>query len=400
MRKWASAVLLIVAIASVAYAQDAQPTPVQAQERQSRGASIVIGPDIFERAGAAYGAGDFEQAIVDYSLFILLNPTFSQGYYWRGMSYVSLEDYENALNDLSRALDLPSPSAEFTAEIYASRSAIYAQQEQFDLALADLDAGLLINDASPDLHYRRGLIYVNQQRNAEALADLNVVVDLAPNFPNGYSVRGYVHQQLGDLEAAAADFTRLIALTPDDPAAYRNRAAIYIQMEDYAAALADYNQVITLRPNSPGLYLSRGYVHSQLGNQAEAAADYLEWIRFQQTEINDQYVLRPGESRVVQMEQGLVYVMLFEARADQIITLTASARPDQNTDPLLIILDSEGNTLIADDDGGGNLDARISDFRVPADGIYAAVVSHAGGGVDGAVRVLLEVNKPSASQAL
>ncbi len=389
MKKWVSAALLIVAISGSTRAQDAQPTPAP---QQDQGTPIIISPDVFDRAASAYDAGDYEQAIVDYSLFILLNPTFSQGYYWRGMSYIGLEDYDSAVADLSRALQLPSPSPEFTAEIYANRSAIYAQQEQIDLALADLDAGLLANDESPDLHYRRGLIYVNQERNEAALADLNAVVELAPNFPNAYSVRGYVHQQLGDLDSAAADYTRLIALTPDDPIAYRDRAAIYIQMEDYAAALADYNEVITLRPNSAGVYLSRGYVHSQLGNQVEAAADYLEWIRFQQTSINDEYALRPGESQVVQMELGLVYVMLFEGRANQTITVTASARPDQNTDPLLVVLDMEGNTLVADDDSGGNLDARISDFTLPADGVYAALVSHAGGGVDGAVRVLLEVN--------
>jgi tetratricopeptide (TPR) repeat protein len=389
MKKWVSTLLLIVAISGSTLAQDAQPTPAPQQEQ---GTPIIISPDVFDRAATAYDAGNFEQAIVDYSLFILLNPTFSQGYYWRGMSYLGLEDYSSAINDLSRALELPSPSPEFTAEIYASRSAIYAQQERVDLALADLDAGLLANDQSPDLHYRRGLIYLNQARNAEALNDLDAVVALAPDFPSAYAVRGFLHQQLGDLESAAADFTQLITLTPDDPKAYRDRAAIYIQMKDYAAALADYNEVIELRPNSPGVYLSRGYVHTQLGNQAEAAADYLEWIRFQQTEINDQIVLRPGESQVVQIELGLVYIMFFEARANQVISLTASARADQGTDPLLVILDSAGNTLAADDDGGGNLDARISDFTVPADGVYTAVLSHAGGGTDGAVRVLLEVN--------
>lgn len=63
--------------------------------------------------------------------------------------------------------------------------------------------------------------------------------------------------------------------------------------------------------------------------------------------------------------------------------------------PLILLCGEQaGNPLAADDDSGGNFDAAISDFSLPADGSYIAVLSHAGGGSAGAVRVLLEIHTP------
>jgi hypothetical protein len=134
----------------------------------------------------------------------------------------------------------------------------------------------------------------------------------------------------------------------------------------------------------------RGSVNNELGNQADAVADYLEWIRSLQANLNRGLHLRPGESQVVQMQAGQLYLMSFQALAGQKVTISASARPNENTDPLLLLVDSS-NALAADDDSGGNTDALISDFVIPADGVYGLYVGYGGGGTDGPVRVLLQI---------
>jgi tetratricopeptide (TPR) repeat protein len=390
MVKWMRLALLVIGIglvAGLALAQDQQPAG-----DQGGGVSIVVGVDIFERAGQAFDAGDFEQAITDYSLFILLNPTFSQAYFQRGVSYTQLNDYDKALADLTSALVLPQPSPDFTVRAYSVRAFIYQELADLDAALKDLNAAVAASPEQSDGYYWRGQFYLEQNQIDGALADFSKVIEYAPDTADAYAYRGAIYLQREDYAAAAADYTRLIELTPDDARVYFQRALAYVGQEQWAKALADLDEAIAIQDNVPELYLQRARVNSELGNTVPSAEDYMEYARLIRTTVNTDLTLRPGESQVVEMESGLLYGMVFEGQAGQTITLTADARAPQTVDPLVILLNEDGDALVADDDGGGDYNARINSFALPADGAYIAVVTHAGGGSDGAVRVLLQID--------
>ncbi|MBL8153550.1 MAG: tetratricopeptide repeat protein [Anaerolineae bacterium] len=392
MAKWMRLALLVIGIglvAGAALAQDQQPAG-----DQGGGVSIVVGVDVFERAGQAFDAGNFEQAITDYSLFILLNPTFSQAYFQRGVSYTQLNDYDKALADLTSSLTLPQPSPDFTVRAYSVRAFIYQELADLDAALKDLNAAVAASPEQADGYYWRGQFYLEQNQIDEALADFSKVIEYAPDTVDAYAYRGAIYLQREDYAAATADYTQLIELTPDDARVYFQRALAYIGQEQWAEALADLDEAIAIQDNVPELYLQRARVNSELGNTAPSAEDYMQYARLIQTTVNTDILLRPGESQVVEMEAGLLYGMGFEGQAGQTITLTVDARVPQTVDPLLILLRSNGDALVADDDSGGDYNARINSFTLPADGVYVVVVTHAGGGSDGALRVLLQVEQP------
>lgn len=75
-----------------------------------------------------------------------------------------------------------------------------------------------------------------------------------------------------------------------------------------------------------------------------------------------------------------IYRYDFEASAGDILTLTARDLT-HTLDPIIRLLDSEGNTIAMNDDHGTDdlgldvLDSRISAFVIPADGVYSVTVS-------------------------
>lgn len=393
MRKFILSVLLSATAMLPVAAQEAMPTP---SAEGSTGASpitvpIVVASDLFDRAGTAFDAGDYAAAISAYSQFILLNPTYAEAYYSRAVSYTALNRFDDALADLQTALDLPAPSTELTGRVHLVRANIYLQQGKLDAVLPELDAAI---EAAPDLsdaYLRRGAFYAAQEDYQKALPDYNELVRLVPDDAGAYNERGYVQAQLGDLKAALADYSEAVRLSPDEAGGYANRAGVYMEQENYELALTDLSEALRLRPDAVGLYLQRGMVQSLLGNTALAAADYLDWIRSQQENTDAKQVLRPGESQVVELDQGMVYVFSFEGRAGQTVTLTATSRTAGATDPLIVLLNPHGDPIAADDDSGGSYDAALTDFVLPEDGVYGLVVSHAGGGSDGAVRVQMTV---------
>lgn len=368
--------------------------PAAAQEQPASGGQSVpatVASDVYNRGQSALNAGEYARAALDFSLYILLNPTVAPAYYARGLSYFQLDDVARAQQDLTRALRYAAPNPEFVAQVYNLRALTYLRQEDVEAALADLQAGI---DAAPDAptpYLTRADLLAATGRLEEALADYDRALELDATAAGALAGRAAVQQQLGRPEAALADYNRLVELAPNSPEALFRRAGAQIALEQFAAAEADLSRAIQLSPATPALYLSRAYVRGRLTDQAGQAADYLEWTRLIGDQPSDEAPLAPGESRVVQLSAGAVYRFPFEAAAGQVIQLAATALPDSTTDPLLVLLDPNGAPAAGDDDGGSGLNAQIAEYTILQDGIYTAVVSHAGGSPDGPVRVLLRV---------
>lgn len=383
MRKPAALLISLAILTATLY-------PLYAQG--SGGAPPIVGVDIYQRASDAFTNQNYEQAVSDFSLVILLNPTFYDPYIKRAQSYIQLEQYELALVDLNHVLKLPSADATTRGQAYTARAEIYRDQSNMSAALADFAAAIRATPDEPQAYYERGQIYIDQAEYEKALKDMNQVASIAPTFPNTYYYLGVINNQVEQYDEAIKHFNTFIQSVQDDYRAYAGRASAYLQQDNYQQALPDLNQAIQLEPRAAGLYLQRGLAQNALGDQAAAASDYLQWVQAILNDQNTDLTLRPGESQVVAMAPGRAYVMSFQGTVGEKITLTTSVPDNQQVDSLLILTDSQLQPLVADDDGGQNFNAVIRDYVLPNDGVYAVILSHAGGNAEGPVRLLLTVD--------
>jgi tetratricopeptide (TPR) repeat protein len=283
----------------------------------------VIAPEIYGRAIDALNAEDFERALLDFSLFILLNPTYSRAYYGRAVIYLQAEDEDNALLDLERALATQPDSPELGAAIHATRAQIYVGRDQLD----------------------------------EALADYSESIALAPSIENLFS-----------------------------------RALIYLNQQEFEQSLADLDAALELEAENPVLYVYHGLVNTLREDRQAAAGDYLRFIRLIETESVDGEKIDSGQILPAQLDRGVVISYPFEAREGQLLNAVAApAVQGEQVDPLLVIVDEDGNPVIADDDSGRDNAALVLDFAIPADGGYTLIVSHSLGGFTGSIAVGIEL---------
>jgi hypothetical protein len=199
---------------------------------------------------------------------------------------------------------------------------------------------------------------------------------------------------LGHLVAAILLYDRAAGLDPDNPQVYFGRALAYEQQGDLEAALADYSQVIDLDPDLAGPYLGRGLVYDQLDDNVQATADYWQWLSRTQTRQIDHEPLQPGKELEVTMSRGQAHYLPFDAETGQVVTVIASGLPGGAVDPLIVILDPEGEPLVGNDDAviHHDFNSAITGYSLPVAGTYTLVVSHAGGGHEGTVAVTLTLN--------
>ena len=313
MKKIVVFVMLMIASAIPAYAQ-----------QQQSATPPLVAADLFSKASASITAQNYTQASLDLSLFILLNPTYSPGYYERAQSYMALNDFDHALEDVDHAID--------TAASVAS---------------ADYGSAL-------------------------------------------YVMRGQIDGQKQNLPDALKDYTQAITLKPTLQA-LAGRGLLYLGQSNYQLALTDLNSAISLDASNPVLFVYRGAANLGLHDAKSAGADYLSFFKAIQPNPTAHAPIQSGQAVTLQIDQGVVIGLPFTAKAKQYISALAVARSG-TVDPLLVLVDPQGNPLAGDDDSGGNSNALILNYQVAADGDYTLVVGHSLGGYTGTVLLQFQVS--------
>ncbi|MGC8452239.1 MAG: tetratricopeptide repeat-containing serine protease family protein [Cylindrospermopsis raciborskii] len=189
----------------------------------------------FNKAYNLSQAGDNQGAMVNYTIAIQIQPTYTYAYNNRGLARSNLGDNQGAIDDYNQAIKLDP-----------------------NYALA---------------YYNRGLARYNLGDNQGAIDDYTQAIKLDPNYAYAYNNRGIARRQLGDKQGAIDDYTQAIKLDPNNALAYNNRGIARRNLGDNQGAIDDYTQAIKLDPNYAHAYNNRGNARYNLGDNQGAIDD-------------------------------------------------------------------------------------------------------------------------------
>lgn len=187
------------------------------------------------RGGVYYFNKDYDKAMVDFSRAIELKSNYADAYYNRGLVYNNWGKYNEAIKDYNSSIQSRSQFA----PVYYYRGNAYYNLGKYDSALADFKRAIELKYNSVSLYYNRGLIYYNQGKHVDAINDFNSALQIDPTFVLAYSHRGMSRYFLGKYEEAIQDQTLAVQYNPSFAEAYHNRAGTYFQIKKYQAALED-----------------------------------------------------------------------------------------------------------------------------------------------------------------
>lgn len=145
---------------------------------------------------------------------------------------------EQAIADFSRSIDSGRLDAESLALAYNNRGVVFGELGDFDRAIEDYNRALNLKPGDPKsirnlriAHTRRGLAAARLGDVDRALADLARAIELEPAHPTAYVRRAELRLERGEFQAAIEDLETAIGLAPD------NREA-RTQLDRARAALA------------------------------------------------------------------------------------------------------------------------------------------------------------------
>jgi tetratricopeptide (TPR) repeat protein len=338
--------------------------------------------------------GDFDEAITLLTSAIQAEPDNAEAYMLRSLAYSNTNQPAPGIQDLTLAINLvPETYHSIRAvvfpltewNLYTLRGNLYVQSGDNALALADYDAALRLSPSNDNAIAFQARADLNEVLGDTAAAEVDELIARAMEAMSG-----------GDLESAQellAQATDNNQQTVSVATAYYNLAILNLALENRAAALQDYSAAIRINPDMHIAYLARGISFRQTDDMVSAASDFYNRI----TILGEEFVEETaalGEGLEIAMDYQRVVRITFEGTAGQIVTLSAREVVPEQVDPIIVLLDPNGNPIAGDDDFGGNLDALIDDFELPATGTYTLLVSHAEGGYasgfEGLLRVALE----------
>lgn len=248
---------------------------------------------------AAYEEGDYKNAIKFYNKAIPLIPTITTIYYNRGCAKQYLEDYQGAIEDFDKSIELGASNRDLS---YYERSKIKSHKFKDKVgALQDLNNAIELNPNDADYYYSRAILVDDY----DAIQDLNKAVELDPKNADNYIARSLRKNAMEDLEGSIIDLTKYIELNPQDSLltlseAYTLRADMKLLQNNLEDALLDHNKAVEADGSNEKALVERGIVKDLLQDYDGAIIDFNKAI-----ELNPKYADAYYHRGVVKQNMGI-----------------------------------------------------------------------------------------------
>ena len=201
-------------------------------------------------------------------------PTDAEGFSRRGASFAARQQFDKAIADFSRAMDLAPTESRYPDQ----RAMAYLALRKPALAMADLDRTLTLRPAAADARIVRARLRLARRDRAGALEDLDAAAKSEPPSASTRLAIGGLYNSAAAPDAAIAQFDLWLAAHREDssrPIALNGRCWARAQLgRDLDKALTDCNAALRARPGTASYLDSRGLVYLRSDAPARAIADY------------------------------------------------------------------------------------------------------------------------------
>ena len=110
----------------------------------------------------------------------------AQDYFNRGYDCGGNKDYDGAIENYSRTIELNPQDV----EAYNNRGNVYKNKGNYDQAIKDYSRAIELNPQCATAYYNRGATYNAKGNYDQAIKDFNKAIELNPNNAKGYNNRG------------------------------------------------------------------------------------------------------------------------------------------------------------------------------------------------------------------
>jgi tetratricopeptide (TPR) repeat protein len=189
--------------------------------------------------------------------------------------YISIKQPETAFKILSKAIEIDPEYSEY----FNHRGNLLITMNLFEEAINDYLTAVELSPPYPVVWTNLGQCYRQTGQLEKAISAYSRSLDLDPNQTLALVGRAQSQELLGETEYAIKDYTAALNLDPTQSLVFANRAILYYESEDFTSSLSDLDQAIKLSPRNSDLYQNRSVLLIELGRIRDAIQDLNTYIK-------------------------------------------------------------------------------------------------------------------------
>jgi len=231
--------------------------------------------------GLAFGGNaQWDESLKDIETALKLNPDSLEAFIKQSFIYQVQNRYDEAIEVLNQASELESRAPDKFrpnfAKVYNNRGLVFISNGQFEEALKDFNKAIQLDPDLVEAYSNRGSSHLYNEQYDLAIADFDKVIRLNPQFAEVYSNRGLALLRKEKFDLALKDVMKAIELDPQNTDAYLNKSLIYTQQKEYDEAIVVLSEAINFDPKSSLLYFYRSKAFRSKGDTQKALEDALK----------------------------------------------------------------------------------------------------------------------------
>ena len=209
---------------------------------------------------------EIDLAFVRYNKALALNPNQAGAHNLLADIHYRLGNNIKALYHSNLALSLNRDP-----HFLNTRGMIFIGMKRFDDALSDLRAALKLDATFPEIHNNLGIAYRNLKDFKKAKIHAMKAVELRPEFLEGLINLAAVTQDAGDLQSSLGYLQKALVLDSQNIVALANLAKIYYLLGEHDSLITYSSRAMALGYTDLDLYFPTTEVFIKIGKWKEGA---------------------------------------------------------------------------------------------------------------------------------
>ncbi len=216
--------------------------------------------------------GEVDKALADQTKAIDLAQADPLAYYYRANLHRLCNDLDRAFADYTAAIDRHRADDRGLAGAYRGRGMLYLHGRKYNQAIEDLTRALDLDAADSDAQRARGTAYLHNGEWNKALLDAEGLIQHNAADSAAYKMRGQAYMGLEEYQRAHDDFTRALR-RGRDAETYYLRARAKVHLGDIQEAIFDCNDATSINPRLACAFYLRGNLNLREGYHYSGLAD-------------------------------------------------------------------------------------------------------------------------------
>lgn len=239
--------------------------------------AVKLKPDyieaLFNLGNVKIDLGKFTEAVKVLNQLIKEDSAFYKAYFARGIAYSSMQIYDKALSDFSKAIS--DKDIENNIKVFNKSGMVKFSMNKYTEAIEDFNKALAIDSTFTETYNNLGLVYLESDNYDKAVYYFTKAIDYRPEFFEAYNNRGNAYFKQKNYEKALKEYKYALEINPDEITVLKNIALINYIIRNYQEAIEFYNKILEINPNSATVINDRGLTYYMMQDYERAYADLL-----------------------------------------------------------------------------------------------------------------------------